>query len=400
MHDQVLPNSEQERLAVAVGTGCDDSRACPQTTTAAVSFGDVSTSQAESTLQHTCTIGSTLLEVHPSDNLSPENGQASTLQTLRSEGDNCMDVTHSCQSASLSIQQPIVLAEAQVEGSNWLTSQSVLHQVPLAETLGTQELVHPESICCSAPRTEVPVQQSTMPAEQSNHLLFQSVHSLLPSANLLQESTHSEIIADAGVPQQPGGRLLQMLPMSACVHPHELHPDPLQNELVRIQKQVELRTKLHEDKVCLPELYAFVFIFYFQYEGFGDILLFFPCLCIYQCVFVYISIYIFSVQKQQLKLECEEEMEKVRKKYAALLQDDEAGFNQDKKILETIYNKVSVNRILAEEFRTKFIDTKAGASASWQGMKFVIAPIIVCFFSSGLNSPIYAALSTSLKCIV
>jgi len=60
----------------------------------------------------------------------------------------------------------------------------------------------------------------------------------------------------------------------------------------------------------------------------------------------------------------------VRKKFDGLVKDDEVGFHQDKKILETIYNKVLVNQILAAEFRAKFIDTKGGASTSFQGMKF------------------------------
>lgn len=65
-------------------------------------------------------------------------------------------------------------------------------------------------------------------------------------------------------------------------------------------------------------------------------------------------------------------MEKVRRKYDALLQSSEAGFHEEKNMLETIYNKVLVNQILAEEFRAKFIDTKGGTSASPQGMKFNI----------------------------
>ena len=83
-----------------------------------------------------------------------------------------------------------------------------------------------------------------------------------------------------------------------------------------------------------------------------------------------ICIFVFNLQKLQLKLECEQEIERVHKKYDGLIKDDEAGFHQDKKILETIYNKVLVNQILAEEFRAKFIDTKGGPSASFQGMKF------------------------------
>lgn len=52
-----------------------------------------------------------------------------------------------------------------------------------------------------------------------------------------------------------------------------------------------------------------------------------------------------------------------------LLQDEESQFRQNKEILETIYNKVFMNQVLAEEFRAKFIDNKGGASSSSQGME-------------------------------
>lgn len=267
IYDQVLPVSEHESLAVTVGTGCDNSLACLQATAPAVSFGNVSTLLAESTVQHACTMDSTLLHVPRVDSLSTENCQAGTPQPLTSEGENRMHGTRPCQSMPLSIHQPIVGAEAQVEKSNQLAPQHVLHQLSPAETLGMRGLAHPEGNCSSTSLTGLPVQQSIVPtalqAEQFNHLLSQSVHPLLPSANLLLESTHSGVIADTGVPQQTVGRLLQMLPMAACVHPQGLHPDPLQNELTRIQKQVELRTKLHEDKVCFLKTLCILFRFYF-----------------------------------------------------------------------------------------------------------------------------------------
>jgi len=253
-HDQVSSLSEHGRRAVAVGTESEEGLISPNT--APVSF-DVVTSQVGPTAAHTKTLNSTRLQVPPVENLSSENGQESTPRSLRSEGEIHTEGTHSSQLTALSMQQPNISAEMQAEEFNQLAPQSVLHPAPPAETVGTEREVRPES-CCLTAQTEVPVQQpiatAAVQADQSNQLVSQSVvHPPLPSANLLPERARSEGNGSTGVPQEAEVHLLQILPMAAWVHPQALHPDPLQNELMRIRKQVELRTKMHEDKVCTPE---------------------------------------------------------------------------------------------------------------------------------------------------
>lgn len=98
----------------------------------------------------------------------------------------------------------------------------------------------------------------------------------------------------------------QILPITSIIHPLALHPDPLQNEITRIHKHIEMRTKAHEEN------------------------------------------------KLKIKLECEQELEKVWKKYDALLKEDECGFDKDRKVIETINGKLVMNQSLAEQLGCRF----------------------------------------------
>lgn len=79
-------------------------------------------------------------------------------------------------------------------------------------------------------------------------------------------------------------------------------------------------------------------------------------------------------QKQQLKSDCEKEIEEVvaqiREKYDAKLQDVEAAFVMKKKELDINQKKVTMNKILADAFRTKCMDFNkpSGAPGVQQGI--------------------------------
>lgn len=78
-------------------------------------------------------------------------------------------------------------------------------------------------------------------------------------------------------------------------------------------------------------------------------------------------------QKQQLKSDCEKEIEEVvaqlRGKYDAKLQDVEATFVLKKMELDINQKKVTMNKILADAFRSKCMDVKAsGAPGVQQGI--------------------------------
>ncbi|KAE8652772.1 hypothetical protein Csa_022848 [Cucumis sativus] len=64
-------------------------------------------------------------------------------------------------------------------------------------------------------------------------------------------------------------------------------------------------------------------------------------------------------QKLQLKSEREKEIEEVNKKYDTKVQESEIEFDLRKKDLDVNYNKVLMNKILAEAFRWKYSDTKS-----------------------------------------
>lgn len=55
-----------------------------------------------------------------------------------------------------------------------------------------------------------------------------------------------------------------------------------------------------------------------------------------------------NLQKLQTRMECEREIDQIQKKYEAMLQNAEAAFLKEKEALETRYNKVRMNKALAE----------------------------------------------------
>ncbi|CAA3025175.1 helicase MOM1-like isoform X1 [Olea europaea subsp. europaea] len=101
-----------------------------------------------------------------------------------------------------------------------------------------------------------------------------------------------------------------------------LHAEPLQNELLRISKETEKAVKVHEDLKLL------------------------------------------------LKSECEKEIQEViaqiHNKYEAKLHDAETAFQLKKNELDKNHNKVLMNRILAEAFRSKCLDLRPSGPPGMQ----------------------------------
>jgi len=64
-------------------------------------------------------------------------------------------------------------------------------------------------------------------------------------------------------------------------------------------------------------------------------------------------------QKTQLRMECSQELEKVKKKYDLLIEEHDSTHLQQKKTLDDFYEKVLHNQSLAEDFRAKFISPSA-----------------------------------------
>ncbi|KAG1359754.1 hypothetical protein COCNU_08G012000 [Cocos nucifera] len=190
----------------------------------------------------------------------------------------------------------------------------------------SQEVSH-RQIHCSGQQTEAPLQQpnmtATVPIGQSSqlvlHLSQPLVHPSPLNASMPPERPHSEDLRSTSVQPESGSHLSQPFHMAPLLPPQGLQPEPLKNELTRLRIHQDSLTKLHDDK------------------------------------------------KLQLELERDQELERVRKKYDALLKDAETEFLRNKEMIETIYNKVYMNQILAEEFRAKFIENKGSTSASFHG---------------------------------
>ncbi|KAG1361556.1 helicase protein MOM1 [Cocos nucifera] len=235
------------------------------------------------------------------------------------------------------------VVSSQVEPTNQSTTVSdslqlqwpPLTDMPLIEHGRESMLLHMESeeepthhIHCSSQQIEVPLQQpnttAAVPVGQSSQLVSQLSESVvypsLLNASMQAERPHSEDLRCTGVQPLSESSFPQLFPMAPLLPPQGLQSEPLKNELTRLRMHQDSLTKLHDDK------------------------------------------------KVRLKLECDQELERVRKKYDALLKHAETEFLRNKEMIETIYNKVYMNQILAEEFRAKFIENKGGTSASSQGL--------------------------------
>jgi chromodomain-helicase-DNA-binding protein 4 len=121
--------------------------------------------------------------------------------------------------------------------------------------------------------------------------------------------------------------------------------DPLQNELDRIRTETDQIIKIHEDTVC----FLLTYLYYVLKTHLGFCL---PC-----------ENFFSILQKLRLKSDCEKEIQEVvaqiRRTYDFKLQDLEYEFLRKKKEMDDNQNKVLMNKILAEAFRTKCKDNRA-----------------------------------------
>ncbi|KAM0936574.1 hypothetical protein DsansV1_C26g0190051 [Dioscorea sansibarensis] len=144
------------------------------------------------------------------------------------------------------------------------------------------------------------------------------VQPMSPPANTPRERMQSQ---DVGSISSVSGSLLNELQAQLMMHPQCLQSNPFDNELTKISKLNEVLSQMHEDK------------------------------------------------KRKIKLECEKDLESVKRKYEALIQEAEQNFVQGKKVFQTISGRVNNNIILAAQFRDKFHDSKGRSPAASCGAK-------------------------------
>eukprot|EP00262_Sarcandra_glabra_P020936 TRINITY_DN8537_c0_g1_i1.p1 TRINITY_DN8537_c0_g1~~TRINITY_DN8537_c0_g1_i1.p1 ORF type:complete len:459 (-),score=67.77 TRINITY_DN8537_c0_g1_i1:47-1291(-) len=214
--------------------------------------------------------------------------------------------------------QPVDIVQYQVEQT---AEQAPIEpiQLELSPTTASEDELDTEQ------QTEVATQNRTRAifssqAEQLNNPVFQSVTQLqLPSLTGLDLGR--SLVSDSrntGVLPESGAHAPQTFPATTRL-PQVFHPDPLQNELARIRVAEEHAIKLNED------------------------------------------------EKLRLKSECEKELEEVRQKYDNLIQGADVALIQKRKTFEANYNKVFLNHMLAESFKFRFTDARAGSRAVQQG---------------------------------
>ncbi|OVA18048.1 SNF2-related [Macleaya cordata] len=167
-------------------------------------------------------------------------------------------------------------------------------------------------------QAEVP----TLPPPAEDHTELLSHNAILQPDTMFQlpmsmdrslggSGSHVSDNRSSGVVPDSSNRPLQTAPVTSRMSQPLLHHDPLSNELARIRKEEDQVVKFHEDL------------------------------------------------KMRINSDFEKEMEEIRQKYNQLRQDADAALAQKKKVLEGNFNKVFMNRMLAEVFRFKCSDTRA-----------------------------------------
>lgn len=75
---------------------------------------------------------------------------------------------------------------------------------------------------------------------------------------------------------------------------------------------------------------------------------------------------------------CEREVEQIQKKYEAMLQTADAAFQEEKEALDTRYNKIFVNKALAEALMQR--DSKNASLTQGLYIFYMIYPCRVLYY--------------------
>ncbi|XP_020585733.1 uncharacterized protein LOC110028288 [Phalaenopsis equestris] len=164
----------------------------------------------------------------------------------------------------------------------------------------------------STQQAEVMVQAAVSEGEPS---IQQIPDPMRAHEDLQFERTHLEHLRSTDIQRDEPSQFFQNF---SSVPRQAIHTDPIRNELIRVQTQDISCTKQHEKKKLL------------------------------------------------LQSRCEEEMEKVRRKYNMLLQDAEKEYLQEKNILLKIIQKICWHKAFAEDVSSNFYDHQKGSSTSFQ----------------------------------
>lgn len=147
-----------------------------------------------------------------------------------------------------------------------------------------------------------------------------------------------------------------------------LGPDPLKNESERLRRLSEQNVKDCENKVSFWFMIAMMI---------AMVLILVLYLSFFLCMITTILFY-WLEQKLQLKSDFEKELEELCRKFEIRRKEAEAELQKILKDLDTQFNIVLKNRILAEAFRAKSLDLRAsGVPGMQQGIFLLIILILV-----------------------
>ncbi|XP_037495734.1 helicase protein MOM1 isoform X1 [Jatropha curcas] len=229
------------------------------------------------------------------DRVATATGNHNTLQQVEASVASPDDAVASTQTDN---DIPVVEHVLQTQSSASLDSAFCLEAMDLPLDSGIEsQLTYDGLINNNAIEASTQILENQM--EHSNQATLQ------PATHVTQHPPISSVV---------NNRLARTEP-PVLMPPLPSYPDPLQNELDRIRKETDQIISVYED------------------------------------------------DKLRLKSDCEKEIEEVvaqiRRKYEIKLQEVESEFILKKKELDTNQNKVLMNKILAEAFRSKCMDMKA-----------------------------------------
>ncbi|KAL5225839.1 hypothetical protein ABZP36_012478 [Zizania latifolia] len=135
-----------------------------------------------------------------------------------------------------------------------------------------------------------------------------------PVSNILLDRTHPDQSQQSHQPEAASSSMdpAQLFPVASLMFNHPpVGNEPLRNELHRLQLHMDSLNKIYE------------------------------------------------LKKSQLKMECSQEIEKIKQKYDLLHKEQDSIHLQHRKTLDDLCGKVLLNQSLADDFRAKFVSTSA-----------------------------------------
>ncbi|KAF8775853.1 hypothetical protein HU200_004246 [Digitaria exilis] len=189
-------------------------------------------------------------------------------------------------------------------------------EVEIENNLVTQSA---EQSLVSSQVSQGETEQADLSGVASDRSLQSERQQLIPVTNNLLERAQSYQSQPSHQTDAPPGSVQSaaLFPVASMMFNHPpIDAEPLKNELHRLRLHMDTLNKTHE------------------------------------------------LKKTQLRMECSQEIEKVKRKYDILIGQHDSNHLQQKKTLDDCYEKVLRNQSLAEDFRAKFISPSATQAAA------------------------------------